>query len=375
MDQIKDSQALYAPPGKNARMPWLRLHITNLCNFNCPGCHVFKISNNRISATNMPYEVAERAITLFSKLMRSYLPHSIEFHLSIYGGEPLLNRPVLFQLLQKYGQKLDDLGIRWIVNTNGSLLNDEDLKNFRLGDVDIHMSIDGQREKHNKTRRDKLGRPTYHRVMAAVDLIKQRQYRWLQFDCVANPFELATVREPLEVAKERGVNRIHFDLFYSPQYPLNFLLDDYAREYAGIYLEAARSGISVFASPFSQIYADWINDRVSQRVLTSVFPVLEVFADGSFIFSELPLIKPFDKLDNFSSDAVWQKRVNALMELQTEVEQKCTGCFLLPHCHGEMRRIYRYHTLTKENEEVICEISQRVATILKNNHFIPLGYG
>lgn len=357
---------------RSSRMPWLRLHITNLCNFNCPGCHVFKISKNNIVATNMPYIVAEEAIVNFTNLIKKYLPQTKEFHLSIYGGEPLLNRDALYKLLKKYQTDIKGLKIHWIVNTNGSLLNEEDLNNFALGEVDIHMSVDGKEKKHNKTRKDKQGRPTFKRVMAAIDLIKKRHYPLLQFDCVANPYELDLMNEVLEVAKAKKVNRIHFDLFYSPQYPKDFSCEQYAEKYAQIYEQGKANKISIFASPFSQIYSDLILQRANERPLTQRFPILEFFADGSFIFSELPLIKPFDKLTNLEKDETWKKRMECLVELGNEMNLKCRKCYLYPYCQGELCRIYRYHTLTKENEENVCAIARETATILKNNNFIPL---
>jgi molybdenum cofactor biosynthesis enzyme MoaA len=74
MDQLNDSQGFISKARNNQRMPWLRLHITNLCNFNCPGCHVFKISENKVLATNMPFEVAEKGLINFAKLIKNIFP-------------------------------------------------------------------------------------------------------------------------------------------------------------------------------------------------------------------------------------------------------------------------------------------------------------
>lgn len=264
--------------------------------------------------------------------------------------------------------------IHWIVNTNGSLLNEEDLRNFALGEVDIHMSVDGKERKHDKTRKNKQGQPTFKKVMAEIDLIKKHRYPLLQFDCVANPYELASMNEVLEVAKAKKVNRIHFDLFYSPQYPQDFSCKQYAGKYAQMYLEGKANKISIFASPFSQIYSDLISQRAKEGLLTQRFPILEFFADGSFIFSELPIIKPFDKLANLAKDEIWMKRTVLLVGLENEMNLKCGKCYLYPYCQGELCRIYRYHTATKVNEENVCAIARSAAAILKNNNFISLKY-
>ena len=358
---------------RHGRMPWLRLHLTNLCNFNCPGCHVFKISPNSVPATNMPYAIAEKAILFFVNLIKKHLPWEKEFYLSIYGGEPLLNRLVLYKLLEKYSSNFQGIKANWIVNTNGSLLNKEDLKLFISPGVDIHLSVDGKEAKHNKTRVDKLGRKTFSRVMEAVDLIKESNYPNLQFDSVANPFEIENMNEIVEVANEKGVRRIHFDLFYSPQYPQDFSLRDYSQKYAQAYFQGKEKAISIFSTPFSQIYSNLLQKMEVGFVSTS-FPALEVYADGSFIFGELPLIKPFDNLSNIEQDDVWNRRMKLLLGLVKENELKCGNCYLYPYCKGSMRRIFRYHTLTMKNEDNICDIVRETIRIFQKNNFTPLNY-
>lgn len=371
MDQTKDSQAFLANQSggrSQRRIPWLRLHLTNLCNFNCPGCHVFKLSPNKIPATNMPYAVAEKAILEFISLMKRYLPNQKEFHLSIYGGEPLLNRPVIYQLFKKFGFYYAGIRIHWIVNTNGSLLNNEDLKHFIDCGVDIHMSIDGKKEKHNRTRKDKQGRVTFDRVMQALDIVKKKQYPYIQFDCVANPYEIDSMSDVLEVAEQKGVNRIHFDLYYSPDYPKDFNAEKYAHAYAQAYIEGKKKGISLFASPFSQTAESYIN-RAGANPISRSFPTLEFYADGSFILGELPLIRPFDFIDHLGDDNIWAKRMNLLLELEKEIDGKCQSCFLKEYCQGGMRRIYRYHTVAKNNEDIICDIARKVI-----NNFITSSF-
>jgi len=357
-------------------MPWFRLHLTNLCNFNCPGCHVFKISENKVPATNMPYEVAEKAVLFLIGTLKKYLPQARGFTMSIYGGEPLLNRPVLYKLLEKFGANYEGVNISWIVNTNGSLLNKEDLKRFLPCGADIHMSVDGKEEKHNKTRRDKLGRPTFNRVMAAIGLIKKNNYPFLQFDSVANPFELETMNEVLEVAADKGVSRIHCDPYYSPDYPNDFSVEKYSDKYSEAYIRGKELGINIFSTPFTQVYESVLYGGSNMSGMNSAarFPIIEVFADGSFIFSELPLIRSFDSVINLSEESVWSRRMGELMALEKEKEIECGNCDLMPHCGGELRRVYRYHTITKRNEENICEIAWKAIKKLKQQDFIPMSY-
>lgn len=367
--------------GPNKKL-WLRLHLTNLCNFDCPGCHVFKISKNNVPFDSMPYEVAEKAILLYIKYIKEYLP--VErwwLQLSIYGGEPLLNRPVLYRILKKFRNFYEGVHLDWIVNTNGSLLNEEDLRNFIKAKVDIHMSLDGEEESHNRKRIDKMGNGTFQRVMKAIKLCKDNAYPWLQFDSVADPYNLDAMDELLEIACENKVNRIHLDLFYSPRYPENFDYERYSNAYANAYIKGKEKGISIFASPFSRVYSSFIKQKFNQdenkklfRGLHSMFPSPQFYADGSFTFGELPLVKPFNNMRNLEKNAseIWDKRLGLLLESEKEINEKCRDCLLEKSCRGGMKRIFRYHTLTDWREENICKIACRAAELLWEKKFLPL---
>lgn len=322
--------------------------------------------------TNMPYGIAEQAVLSFLGIIKKYLPkEQWQTRISIYGGEPLLNRPVLYRILEKFGRTYEGVGLNWIVNTNGSLLNKEDLEYFLPNKVDIHLSVDGKENKHNLARRDKRNGETFRRVMKAIELIEKNGYPYLQFDSVLNPLKTDSAIEILDLAKEKKVSRIHLDLFYSSKYPKDFSAEEYGRSYAQAYLEGRRRKISIYASNFSNlVYYNFWNDAPC-RPPYQWFPSLEVFNEGNFIFSELPLIKPFDSLENLSKDEIWSRRINLLLELEKETKAKCKNCYLVNHCHGDMRRVFRYHTSTVDNEDNICKTARVAAAELLKNNFIP----
>jgi radical SAM protein with 4Fe4S-binding SPASM domain len=356
------------------RMIWLRLHLSNLCNFACPGCHVFKISPNEIPATNMPYEVAEKAILFFTELMKKYYPGEKWLYLSIYGGEPLLNRPVLYKLLEKFGNEHNGVNFNWVVNTNGSLLNQEDLKRFLPNEVDIHMSVDGREEKHNRSRRDKQDQDTFERVMQGIELVGKTGYPYLQFDSVANPFEIDSINEIIDVAREKDVARVHLDFFYSLDYPRDFSAEKYGQAYANAYLFGKSKGVQVSESIFSNVYWNYFRGNdITTGPISAMFPSMHFYADGNFSFNELPLTKPFGRLADLADgiEAVWQQRISRLMEMEKELSNKCRDCYLFKYCRGSTRKIYRYHTLTDKFEDNICAATRIAVMELAKNNYNP----
>ena len=374
MYQLKDSRTSGSVLQKSRKILWLRLHITNLCNFDCPDCHVSKISPNNLPFDNMPFEIAESSIEYYISLIKRYLPiDNWQTRVSVYGGEPLLNRPVLYRLLKKFGKVYRGVRLHWIVNTNGSLINEEDLKNFILAEVDIHLSLEGNKESHDKKRIDKFGRGTFHRIVKSIDLCKKFGYPYLQIDSVADPFIPKITDEVFDIVKKYKIGRVHLDLFYSPAYPKEFPFEEYALDYSEAYIKGKLNNVNVFASPFSQIYAKYFDDIVQKQTFF-YFPSIEIFGDGSFIFPDLPLEKPFDNIINIEKNSIWDRRMELLSKDKQNNDKECKNCFLYPFCIGKMRRIYEYHTATSSKEDNICKISRKSMKLLKEKNYSNSAY-
>lgn len=91
-----------------------------------------------------------------------------------HGGEPLLLGLDFYRkavaLQQKYagGKRIDNT-----LQTNATLINEEWCKFFKENGFLVGVSLDGPQDVHDAFRLDKGGRPTWERVMAAVDLLRR----------------------------------------------------------------------------------------------------------------------------------------------------------------------------------------------------------
>jgi uncharacterized protein len=96
-----------------------------------------------------------------------------------HGGEALM-RPLSFykkviELQRKYGR---GLVIDNTIQTNGTLLNDEWCRFFRDNNWLVGVSIDGPQEFHDEYRRNKVGVPSFERVMRGINLLKKYGVEW-----------------------------------------------------------------------------------------------------------------------------------------------------------------------------------------------------
>ena len=144
------------------RREQLILNVTEACNFRCSYC-VFggKYPYHRThSAKAMSWDVARLAIDDF--LSHSRL--SEERIISFYGGEPLLNLPLIRQCVDHVKRSYADLHVRFSVTTNGYLVKGEAARLLAEEDFLIVISLDGPPEVHDHHRRTKDGSPTWAQV-------------------------------------------------------------------------------------------------------------------------------------------------------------------------------------------------------------------
>lgn len=127
-----------------------------------------------------------------------------------HGGETLM-RPLSFykkavELQKKYarGRQIDNT-----IQTNGTLLNDAWCAFFKENNFLVGISIDGPKQFHDEYRRDKMGRPSFHRVMKGIELLKKHG---VEFNCMAvvNDYNVDYPLEFYRFFKEIGCQYVQF---------------------------------------------------------------------------------------------------------------------------------------------------------------------
>lgn len=133
----------------------LFLIMTNQCNLACKYC--FYQNSHRLKQNKMSFETAKKAVDLFVK-NRTKNEKSLDWfsQITFYGGEPLLN----FECIEKITDYIQLLKNRnklssktqLVINTNGTLITEKVLNWARKYNVQIQISIDGNKDVHNKNR-------------------------------------------------------------------------------------------------------------------------------------------------------------------------------------------------------------------------------
>jgi uncharacterized protein len=137
------------------------------CNFACDYCIQGDHGDYNKSAAKMSMEMAERLGTWMESRVDALKPERLV--VTFFGGEPLLNMPVLYYLAERMHASCASRGVQMIVNiiTNGLLLTREMVERLNpLGLNGIKITLDGDREAHNKSRPLRGGQGTFDKIVA-----------------------------------------------------------------------------------------------------------------------------------------------------------------------------------------------------------------
>ena len=132
---------------------------TEQCNFRCTYCYEdFEIG-----------QMSEQTIAAIKQLIVKRLPGLRHLELSWFGGEPLMAKEVVLELCAFAQQQCAQAGVSFGSNmtTNAFGLDPASFATLvQLGVSGYQISLDGDEDEHNQTRKLISGRGTFHKIWA-----------------------------------------------------------------------------------------------------------------------------------------------------------------------------------------------------------------
>jgi uncharacterized protein len=157
----------------NVREDRSQLRVTVLttlqCNFACDYCIQGDHGDYNKHAAKMSLDTAARTAEWTEQRLDAVRPES--FVLTFFGGEPLLNLPVLFYLSERLAESCRQRGVRMMINmiTNGLLLTSDVVDRLApLGLNAIKVTLDGDRDTHNRMRPLRGGQGTFDKIVSNI---------------------------------------------------------------------------------------------------------------------------------------------------------------------------------------------------------------
>jgi len=138
------------------------LNLTHRCNLACKYC----FASDYMREDDMTQDTAFKALELFNP--------GTDINVAFFGGEPLLNWPVLTAVAERAHALAQKRGRRCLlhVTTNGTLIDGVKAATLKRLGVSVLVSLDGPEDVHNRTRPAKHGN-SYQRTMAGLHHLKE----------------------------------------------------------------------------------------------------------------------------------------------------------------------------------------------------------
>jgi len=138
------------------------MNITNQCNLSCTYCYEFgadKIATPKGKPKFMSLETAKASVDFL--LAQSQGRNAV--HITFFGGETLMNFPLLKQVVDYARERTAAQGRRvdFSLTTNATLLTGEIIAFLSENAIGVTVSMDGPPDLHDKRRLYKTGRGSY----------------------------------------------------------------------------------------------------------------------------------------------------------------------------------------------------------------------
>lgn len=188
----------------------ITLMISNDCNLDCTYCYGDGGSYNKKKAL-MTQETAKYIVDFFIK--NEYTISSLVF----FGGEPLLNLPVM-EFICGYYEELKENGKiettpTYGIITNGTIVNDRVVKLIDTYKIGITVSLDGPKDINDKNRIFKNGKGSFDAIEKFVKTIQKETDLTMMAECTFT-----------EDHEKMGYNEKNLTQFFSEKLNINSIV-------------------------------------------------------------------------------------------------------------------------------------------------------
>lgn len=322
---------------------------SSLCNMRCKYCFYANVSSLREVRS-----YGRMKIDLMTKMIDQLfvdLEDGDELTLAFQGGEPTLAGFSYFEQLVAYvNTQAKQVAVHYVLQTNGTLINEAWCRLFAENDFLIGLSIDGHPGYHDLNRPDARGRGTFHKALATKQLFDRYgiQYNVL---CVLTEQLAQEAEQVYQFLREENIDYVQF-------IPC---LDD---------LDAGQKSTHAltpqrFAAFYHALLNDWLADLAqgSYRSIKLFDDIITLFTRGratacgilgncavQYVIEADGSVYPCDfyVLDEYRLGYIQEQTLRELFEQpitldflcsRTSLPDKCAACPFQQMCRGGCKRM------------------------------------
>lgn len=343
----------------------LVVKIASRCNLNCSYCYMY--NKGDMSYLKQPkFMSTEITDALIDRVVEHCEEHSLKtFSIVLHGGEPLLmgiDRLKLF--VESFLERGKQTGIEFVfaLQTNGLLVSREWCEFFNEYEINVGISIDGDKETNDKLRVGHKGEGSYDSIVKAIEICSENYNNSIALLSVININ--ADPVQTLDHFIQLGAERVDF------LFPDNNYEDLPEQPLSGKYSETVTP------------YGDWLSDAYDywDSLDPSKKPIIRLFHNLIYKFCGITIasdmmgqeknhvlvietngdIEPVDSLkicgDNFTktdmnvvnsslNDAFDVELARLYHDSSQHLSESCLNCSILDFCGGG----FIAHRYSKDN--------------------------
>ena len=328
------------------------------CNLACKYCYYLEKSH--LYQNSLRHLMSDEMLEQFTReyIEAQTMPQVL---FTWHGGEPLMRSIAFYKkalaLQKKYahGKQIDN-----VIQTNGTLLNDEWCEFFAQNHWLVGISIDGPQEYHDHYRVTPAGKPSWEKVMQGISLLKKHRVEWNAM-AVGNAYNAEHPLEFYHFFRDNGCQYLQFtpiverltehedgrtlasladnreiplaDASVTPQQWGNFLctiFDDWVRHDVG----------KTFVEIFDCTLANWMGVLPGICAYSKECGHAGVMEHNGDVYSCDHFVFPEYKLGNIRDqsliDMLYGEKQQAFSRLKhTSLPRQCKECDMEFACHGE----------------------------------------
>lgn len=188
------------------------IDLTNGCNLGCSYC--FRVPENQ--KQTISDEMVEKICQFILEHCRKNRISAIS--IQPWGGEPLLCIDKIV-LIRNFFRQHPEVQVDLCVETNGTLLTEENIRLLQDNQVRFNISVDGPPQLQDRQRPDRSGKPTSAVILQNLQYARTYGYRDLGGICILTNHSLGRVKEILQYLENTlQMRSIKLNLMRQPAY-------------------------------------------------------------------------------------------------------------------------------------------------------------
>ena len=344
------------------RIPQLSLRVSEACNLRCSYCFSLMHKNmlNSQGIKYMPKETAIKALRFFT----SYFNKKRELGVIFFGGEPLMNFPVMKYTTEYARKNVRGRRLEFSVTTNGTIMN-KDIINWLIDyDISVYLSLDFPPSAQNVNRPFRDGRPSFETIKNNIfTLVKYISPRRLTIRTTI-PFDSTiSIRESYESFFRSGIPVKHYgaayqfvDLESAPKVMSaqmkrqrilgeeKTLIVDRQRRDVIKRDNAEAYGNDIWSTYFTMI----VDGRIPFKECDAVDNALDVNPGGELYFCDMVANKDTFRLGDIES-GLDKSRLELIKQKYCFKPEECASCFMGSFCFIACPLARPYKSVRKQN--------------------------